>query len=160
MNVKSRVTEFSVPHDVNHSSVERILDLFTTEKMIGAGTIILASNNFMSDVLMYQACLALGIHYSHTIPLQYSLRAEITSRMLTFEEMNAAVERTPVTDPLFKHPAHNLCHRRPIGDLAPFQDLLDCKSRAASRNLMAEIDEESTGRGVGRMRGDRLPRPM
>jgi hypothetical protein len=130
--------------------------------MIGAGTIILTSNNFMSDVLMYQACLALGIHYSHTIPLRYSLRAEITSRMLIFEEMNAVVERTPATDPLFKHLAHNLCHRRldnDIGDLASFQDWLDCKSRAALRNLMAEIDEEHRKRR-GRMRGDRLPRTM
>jgi hypothetical protein len=145
-------------------SIARALSICSTslppKKMIGAGTIKLASGIFLPDVLIYQACLAFGVYYSHTVPLLYSLRAEITSRVLAFEELDAVVERTPATDPIFKHLAQDLCHRRlkyDIGDFASFQNWLDCKSRAAMRNLMAEMTR-STGRGVGCMRGDRLRR--
>jgi hypothetical protein len=127
LNIKCLVTQFRVPSNVDRKSIECLLDLLTTEYIIDARTIKLTSRSFFADVLMYQACLALGIDYTHTIPLTRALRAEITARLLNFDEMNVIVECVPATDPLFRHLARTVWHRRfnqEISDVVAFEKWL------------------------------------
>jgi hypothetical protein len=145
LNVKCLVTQFRVPRNVDRKSIERLLDLLTTGCIVDARTIKLTSRSFFADVLMYQACLALGIDYTHTIPLTRALRAEITARLLTFDEMNAIVECVPATDPLFKHLAHNLWYRRfnrEISDILAFEKWLGRYHKRELRSAMIEMDQE------------------
>lgn len=66
----------------------------------------------VKDIATYQSCIALGIYYPHTKPLLNTLRAEITDHLLTDKEMSTIFSCIPSSDPLFKHLANSLCHRR------------------------------------------------
>lgn len=140
------VTQFRVSRKVEKGCVEHLLDLFTTEKILDVSAVKLSSgDDYIADVKMYQACLALGIHYTHTLPLLNALRAKITNHLLTFEEMNSIVERVRETDPLFKHLANSLCHRRfkkEIADIEAFEKWLDKPSKKTLQKAMVEIDQE------------------
>lgn len=99
-------------HAVNRSSVERVLDLLTTESIVDPGSVRRTTKNFLTVVLMYQACRALSIHYSYTLPLHNRPQKEITDRMLTFEGMESLICRIVVTGSLFRQFAGIMCHRR------------------------------------------------
>jgi len=149
LNAKSLVTEFSISDRVDTKCVERLLDSFTTQEGLNASTIKLTSRNFFNDILMYQACLAIGIHPNHVVPLRNALLAEITRRLLTFDEMNAIIDCVPVTDPLFKHLTLSLCNRRQekrISNIATFEEWLGRDSKKALQTAMMEIDLEEKRR--------------
>ncbi|KAI8936615.1 hypothetical protein NX059_007014 [Plenodomus lindquistii] len=142
--IKPRATQFRVYGRVNSKSIEKLLDTFTTESLVEAKVIKLSSptTSFVEGVLTYQACLALGIVYHHTRPLLNSLCAQITTRILTIEEMSTVVNRCPPQDPLFRHLANSLCHRRfkkQILDIPAFEHWLSKKPTL--QKAMMEIDQ-------------------
>lgn len=148
-HVKPLVTRFRVHGKVDINCIEVLLDTFTTEKGIETNAIKLTSSNFKENILMYQACLALGIMYDHTKPLLNALRAKVTSRLLSTEELNFILIRVPTTDPLLNHLANDLCHRRfkkIVPDIASFEKWLGKKS--VLQNAMMKIDQTYKKRRV------------
>ncbi|KAH9873266.1 hypothetical protein J1614_005664 [Plenodomus biglobosus] len=142
--IKPRATQFRVYGKVNQYSVEKLLDIFTTEEIVHTKTIKLdlPSLSFVDGVLMYQACLTLGIIYHHTKPLLTSLCAQISDRELTTEEMSTIVNRCPPQDPLFRHLANSLCHlrfKKQILDVAAFEHWLGKKP--VLQKVMVGIDQ-------------------
>lgn len=117
IQTKPFATRFRVHGKLDQKSIETLLDEFTTERLVEASKITLISGKFAGDVLMYQACTSLGVHYAHTNSLLNALRAEITCRVVTTEELNLIANRFSTADPLFKHLANNLCHRRFEGEI-------------------------------------------
>lgn len=145
LQLKPKITEYCVRGKVDQKSITKLLDLFTTEKMLDVSEITLSVGNFVKDLLTYQACLSLGIYYAHTLPLLNALRAQVSSRALTYEEKNTLVNRIPSSDPLFKHLANTLCHRRfkkKIPDIVAFEKWLGKDARKALQTVMVEIDQE------------------
>ncbi|CBX91665.1 predicted protein [Plenodomus lingam JN3] len=142
--VKPRATQFRVYGKINQESVERLLDILSTENLVDVKDIKLElpSMGFVEGVLMYQACLCLGVIYHHTKPLIDVLCAQVTDRLLTTEEMSTIVNRCPPQDPLFRHLANSLCHRRfkkQIPDVVAFEHWLGKKP--ALQKAMSEIDQ-------------------
>jgi hypothetical protein len=94
---------------------------------------------------MYQASLALGIHYGHILPLLNALCSTISSRLLTTSELDNLTHRiSSATNPLFKHLANDLCHRRfkkEIPDIAKFEQWLSRKGKEGLKKAMMEIDQ-------------------
>jgi hypothetical protein len=98
---------------------------------------------------MYQAALCLGIHYTHTNALLNSLCATVTSRLLTVEELDIVVSHTATSDPLIKHIANDLCHRRfkkEISGNIVFVEWLGRKYNKGLKDLMTDIDEQHKNR--------------
>ena len=144
LHVRPSVTQYRVYGDVDRNSIEKILDTFTTEKGLEAETVTLTSNGLVKDVLLYQACLSLGITLHHTKPLLNAMRSEITARLLTTDELDTIVNRVPVTDLLAKHLASDLCHRRfekEIPNIAAFEKWLGNKKRQGLQAAMMNIDQ-------------------
>jgi hypothetical protein len=138
------VTKFGVRGKVDHKSIERLLDIFTTNQGIERNTIELKSENFVQDILMYQACNALGIYYIHVKPLLNALRAEVSARSLKIEEMSTIANRVHANDPLLIHLANTLCYRRinkQIPDVEAFEKWLGHASRKHLQVRMVEIDQ-------------------
>lgn len=145
LQLRPKATEFRVHGKVDRKSVQRLLNIFTTPYIVEATNITLVGKEFAQDVLLYQACLSLGIFHIHTKPLLDTLRAEISARLLSVEERNTIVNRIPPTDPLFKHLANDLCHRRfkkEIPEIADFERWLGFESRKKLQMMMVEIDQE------------------
>jgi hypothetical protein len=143
--IKEQVKQLRIFGNVDHGSVEKLLDIFTTKKGLEAKQISLIGTNFTQDVLLYQACLSLGIYYVHSKPLLNTPRAEISARLLTEEERNTVANRVPPTDPLLKHLANDLCHRRikkQIPDIMEFEKLLGHNRKKKLQCTMVEIDQE------------------
>jgi hypothetical protein len=143
--IKPKATQFRIYGTVDHKSVKSLLDMFTTKAGLKVRQVKLGSRDLVKDVLTYQACLALGIYYTHTKPLLNLLSAEITNRLLTREEMDTIISRVPATDPLFKHLANSLCHRRfkkEIDDIVSFERWLGNDRRKVLQNAMIEIDQQ------------------
>jgi hypothetical protein len=143
--IKPKATHFCVYGTVDHKSVESLLNIFTTKGGLKFRQVKLGSSDLVKDVLTYQACLALGVYYTHTKPLLNLLCAEITNRLLKHEEMNTIIKRVPATDPLFKHLANSLCHRRfkkEIADVESFERWLGNDRRKGLQSAMAEIDQQ------------------
>jgi hypothetical protein len=93
LHVKPHITQFRLYGKVNQESIEFLLDTFATPKLLETKSINIVTNDFTSDVLTYQASLALGIHCTHTLPLLNSLCGSISSRLLTTSELDALVHR-------------------------------------------------------------------
>ena len=89
LHSKPSVTQFNIHGKIDQKSVRTLLNKFTTEIMLQASKIT------AKDVLIYQASLSLGIHYAHTNPLLDTLCAEITSRLLSTEELSMVVSCFP-----------------------------------------------------------------
>ncbi|KAF2825037.1 hypothetical protein CC86DRAFT_295892, partial [Ophiobolus disseminans] len=109
---------FRVSHKVDRDTIGRLLDRLAIEQYPKTTTMTLTSCNFLNNVKMYQACLAFGLEYTHTLLRLNALRAEITARVLTFDKPDDAVEGIdrvvtciPVTNPLSKHLVNTLRHR-------------------------------------------------
>jgi hypothetical protein len=144
VQIYPQIFQFRVHGRVDLKSIEHLLDLFTTEKGLAATEIRLVGKKFVPNVLMYQACLSLGIYYAHVKPLLDAIRAEISARPLTFEEMNTIINRIPATDPLIKHLANNLCHRRikrQIPNIEAFERWLGHDTKKKLQSEMMEIDQ-------------------
>jgi hypothetical protein len=145
LQIKPKVTQFRVHGKVDQKSLERLLDIFTTKPGLKANEANLVGKDFVKDVLLYQACLSLGIYYAHVKPLLNAIRAEVSARLLTVEEMNTIVNRIPASDPLMKHLANDLCHRRfkkEIPDIVAFEKWLGYDSKKKLQKIMMEIDQE------------------
>lgn len=165
LHVKPKVTQFRVYGKIDHKSIERLLDIFTTNNVVEAEKIKLTSTHFAQDILLYQACASLGIYYVHVKPLLSALRAETSARPLCVEEVNTILNRVPPTDPLFKHLANDLCHRRfkkEIPDIVAFEKWLGLPSKKVLQNAMVEIDRghkirrEVYGNGYQKLVGERM----
>ncbi|KAH8708534.1 hypothetical protein GQ44DRAFT_743117 [Phaeosphaeriaceae sp. PMI808] len=141
--LKPHVVQFRVFGKLDHESLKHLLHLFTTEEGLSTNDFKLTSNNFVKDVLIYQACLALGIYYSHTKPLLNALRAHITAETLTFDEMNTVINRVPSSDPLFKHLANTL---KEIEDIKKIEKWLGRYRRKELQSAMMGIDQENKKR--------------
>ena len=142
LTVKPSITQYRVYGKVDKRSIETLLDMFTTTNCLTATEAKLATDSFVKNVLLYQACLSLGVIYHHIKPLLNVIRAEITARMLTTEKMNTIVKRVSPSDPLFKHLVNDLCHRRfkkHIPDVPAFEKWLGNKK--ALQKMMVEIDQ-------------------
>jgi hypothetical protein len=138
------ITMFHVRGKVDHKSIERLLDIFTTKQGIESSTIELVSKDFVQDVLLYQACTALGIYYVHVKPLLNALRAGISARLLKIEELSTIVNRVHANDPLFVHLANDLCYRRinkQIPDIEAFEKWLGHASKKHLQVRMVQIDQ-------------------
>ncbi|KAH4962412.1 hypothetical protein HBI26_128010 [Parastagonospora nodorum] len=145
MQTKESVTQYRVFGNVDVESIERLLDIFTTKPGLEAKEVRLTGTNFLQDVLLYQACLSLGIYYVYTKPLLDALRREISARLITEEERNAIVNRTRLPDPLFKHIANDLCHRRikkEFLDIKAFEKWLGHAKKKTLQSAMTSIDQE------------------
>jgi hypothetical protein len=144
LHVKPRVTQFRVFGNVNVKCIKTLLDIFTTPALLDLQHPNFITDSFDQNVLIYQASLTLGIHYTHTAPFLNSLRDTISSRLLTTSELDTIVRRIPSpTNPLFKHLANDLCHRhfkKQIPDAAKFEQWLGCKGKAGLKKVMMEID--------------------
>jgi hypothetical protein len=130
---------------IDRQSIEDLLDIFTTSKLLEFGPINLISDDLDKSLLTYQACLALGIHYTHTIPLLNALRAVASSRLLNTDELDILAARLPAPNPLIKHVANDLCHRRfknQIPDIDEFGRWLNGKSKDGLKKAMMECDRE------------------
>ncbi|KAF2850169.1 hypothetical protein T440DRAFT_518644 [Plenodomus tracheiphilus IPT5] len=141
--VRPKATQFRVYGKVNQKSIEKLLDIFTTEKLVDTKDIklVVPDMSFVDGVLLYQACLALGIVYHHTKPLLNFLCAQVTAHDLSPEEMSTIVNRCPPQDPLFRHLANKLCHRRfkkQIKDVA-FEHWL--AKKPTLQKAMSDIDQ-------------------
>jgi hypothetical protein len=144
LHVKPDATQFRIYHKTDRKSIERLLDIFTTPALVDATEIKLISTSFVEDLLMYEACLSLGVYHAHIKPLLNALCAEISARLLTVEEMNTIANRAAPTDPLFKHLANSLCHRRfkkEIPDILAFERWLSYDKKMALKTMMMEIDQ-------------------
>jgi hypothetical protein len=144
LQVKRSITQFRIYGKVDKNCIERLLDVFTTEQGLNADKINLVSGSLIKDILMYQACSALGIYSDHSKPLLNALRAQVSVRLLTFDEMNTIINRVRSTDPLFRHLANDLCHRRykkRIADIPAFEQWLSKSSKRELKNMMMEIDQ-------------------
>lgn len=142
LHVKPSVTQFRVYSKLDRESIEQILDQFTTKQGLGSGNFKLTSDNLVKDILMYQACLALGVVYHHTKALLDNLRTEISANLLTKQEMNVITSRIRASDPLFKHLANELCHRRikeRIPDIIAFEKWL--RNQKSLQAAMMVIDQ-------------------
>jgi hypothetical protein len=145
IQIKPTATKFRMHGHVDRQSVEGLLDIFTTSKLLEFDRINLRSDDLCKDILTYQACLALGIHYTHTIPLLNALRAVVSSRLLKTDELDVLATRLPASNPLIKHVANDLCHRRfkkQIPDIGEFERWLDGKSKEGLKKAMMEYDRE------------------
>jgi hypothetical protein len=74
-----------------------------------------------------------------------AIRAEVSARLLTVEEMNTIINRIPAFDPLMKHLANDLCHRRfknEIPDIVAFEKWHGYDSKKKLQKIMMEIDQE------------------
>jgi hypothetical protein len=139
------IPQFRIHGHANSERIKDLLDIFTTSKLLDVNRVSLASDNFMKDVLTYQACLALGIHYTHTIPLLNALRAVVSSRPLSTNELDILANRFAPTNPLIKDVAHDLCHRRfkqQICDIEEFESWLNEDSKEGLRTAMAVCFKE------------------
>ncbi|KAL6709372.1 hypothetical protein ACN47E_001779 [Coniothyrium glycines] len=156
LQVKPSITRYRVYDKADRRSLDTLLDIFTTPHGLQAPGIKLTSNNFVQNLLMYQACQTLGVAYPHTKPLLNSLRAEISARLLTKEELNTILKRVRSPDPLFKHLANDLCHRRikqNIPDIEAFEKWVGNKK--ALQQAMVEIDQaHKRRRGVSKASKD------
>lgn len=117
-----------------------VLDPFTTTSSLEAGEVKLVTSSFEKNILIYQACQALGIVSHQTKPLFTALCAEISTYLLA-EELSLLVKSVCPCDPLFKHLANDLCHRRfkkDIPDFAAFEKWLG--NRKMLQGMMMEID--------------------
>lgn len=144
--IKPHVAQFRVYGKVDHESVNKILDVFTTNAILDASEKIdLATGDLKKDILLYQACLALGMYYVHTKSLLNAIRTEVSARALTYDEMNAIVYSVPTHDPLFKHLANALCHRRfkkEIEDMKAFEKWLGKDGKKKLQAEMRSIDQK------------------
>jgi hypothetical protein len=156
LHINPKLPKFYVHGNVNKECIERLLDIFTSKQGIEAENIELESTSFSNNVLMYQACSALRIHYSHTKPLLHALCEDISSRRLEFEtsdenadhlvkvaksgenfvsllskeKIDIIVNNVPPRDPLFKHLATHIrrCRdNKDIGDIKAFEEWLNNK---------------------------------
>jgi hypothetical protein len=151
VQINPQILQFRVHGKVDIKSVERLLDIFTTGDGLKTTEIKLMGKKFVPNVLMYQACLSLGIYYVHIKPLLDAIRAEISARPLTFEEMNTIVNRVPTTDPLIMHLANDLCHRRikkQISNIETFERWLGHDSKEKLQSEMVGIDQAHRKRRV------------
>jgi len=142
--ITPRITQFHVHGHADERSIKRLLDVFTTSKLPGLDRVDLVSGNLRNDVLTYQACLVLGIHYTHSAPLLGTLCALVSSRLLSISELEMLVRRFPPTNPLIKHTAKELCRRRfkkQIPNIAEFEDWLNKESQEGLKKTMAACDK-------------------
>jgi hypothetical protein len=145
IQIRPGVTQFRINGHVNGESIKDLLDTFTTPKLFDVNRVSLASDNFMKDVLTYQACLALGIHYAHTIPLLNALSAVVSSRPLSTNELDILANRFALTNPLIKDVAHDLCHRRfkqQICNIEEFESWLNEDSKEGLRTAVVVCFKE------------------
>jgi hypothetical protein len=139
-----RVTRMGTSSKVDDKSIEHLLDLLTTQSVIDANGMKLESASLINNILMYQACIALGIHNDYVLPLLRKLKDEVSARLLTVDERNTIINRVRATDPLMKHLAHNLCYRRinkKIDDIKGFEEWLAHKNRKKLQEQMVVIDQ-------------------
>jgi hypothetical protein len=166
LHVKPRLTQFRVYGKLDLKCIETLLDIFTISTLLDLNDANLTTDSFDKNVLMYQAILALGIHYDHTLPLLNSLRSTISSRLLTTSELDSLTHRiSSSTHPLFKHLANDLCHRRfkrQIPDVSKFEQWLSRKGKEGLKKSMIEVDQkhrmhrQAVGRRQCDWRGDRV----
>jgi hypothetical protein len=64
-----------MPSQVDHKSVKRLLDLLTTRNITEATGFKLESDDLISNLLMYQACIALGVYDDYAVPLLRKLKS-------------------------------------------------------------------------------------
>ncbi|KAH7082184.1 hypothetical protein FB567DRAFT_401240, partial [Paraphoma chrysanthemicola] len=136
--------QFRVSYKADHESVIELLNIFTTENVVNVDRINLASGNFDKDIMMYQACRELGIHYAHILPLLKALRGKVSARLMTFKELDSIVAHVRSTDALFKHLVNDLCYRRfkkRISDIKSFEKWLGKPENRELRKMMAEVDQ-------------------
>lgn len=141
--IKPLTRHFRVYGGVNRESIEALLDIFTTEESVERKNINLTTNSFAKNLLMYQACLSLGILYYHTEPLRKALCAEITAGTPTVHELNTIANLIPSTDLLFKHHSNVMYHqglRKEILDIAVFLEWLS--NKRVLLNAMVETDQQ------------------
>ena len=112
VQITPQITRFRMHSHADERSIVRLLDVFTTSKLLRLDHVNLVSGNLRNDVLTYQACLVLGIHYTHSAPLLSALCAVVSSRFLSINELDMLVPRFSPTNPLIKHIAQDLCRRR------------------------------------------------
>jgi hypothetical protein len=146
LHVKPRVTQFRVYGKIDLTCIETLLEIFTTLKLLELNDANLTTGSFDKNVLMYQPSLALGIRYSHTLPLLNVLCSTISSRLLTISELDSLTHRiSSATNPISKHLANNICHRRfkkEIPDIAKFEQWLSRKGKEGLEKAMMEIDQK------------------
>jgi hypothetical protein len=149
LEIKRNVTQFRVnrkrmPSQVDHKSVKRLLDLLTTRNITEATGFKLESDDLISNLLMYQACIALGVYDDYAVPLLRKLKSQVSTRLLTIEERNTIINRVRASNPLIEVLAHNLCHNRikkKIDDIKDFEQWLAHKNRKDLREQMVMIDQ-------------------
>jgi hypothetical protein len=143
LHVKPRVTQFRV---IDLTCIETLLDIFTTPKLLELNDANRTTDPFDKNVLMYQASIALCIHYAHTLPLLNALRSTVSSRLLTTYELDSLTDRiSSTTNSLFKYLANDLYHRRfktQIPDIAKFEQWLSCKGKEGLKKAMMDIDHK------------------
>jgi len=144
VQITPQITRFRMHSHADERSIIRLLDVFTTSKLLRLDRVDLVSGNLRKDVLTYQACLALGIHYTHSAPLLSALCAVVSSRLLSINEFDMLVPRFSPTNPLIKHIAQELCRRRfkkQIPNLLEFENWLNGKGKEGLKKAMAACDK-------------------
>ncbi|KAI4932538.1 hypothetical protein J4E85_002936 [Alternaria conjuncta] len=130
VQITPQITRFRIHGHADEGSIKRLLDVFTTSKLLGLDRVDLVS--------------VLGIHYTHSAPLLGTLRALVSSRLLSISELEMLVRRFPPTNPLFKHTAKELCRRRfkkQIPNIAEFENWLNKESQEGLKKTMAACDK-------------------
>ena len=69
IQTRPNATEMRVASIVDFPVTKTALNTFTTTALLATKEINLVNDDFATNVLTYQACLALGIHYTYTNPM-------------------------------------------------------------------------------------------
>ena len=144
IQTRPNATEMHVASIVDFRAIKTVLNTFTTTALLPTREINLVNDGFATNILTYQACLALGIHYIYTNPLLHALRATITSRSLSRDELDAVIVCIPNSNPLVKHLANDLCHKRfkkEILDIGAFEMWLSGRGKEGLKRRMLGIDQ-------------------
>jgi hypothetical protein len=117
IEIKRNITQFRVNRkrmysQVDHKSVERLLDLLTAQNDTEATETKLESDDLISNLLMYQSCITLSVYGDHVVPLLRKLECQVSARLLSVEERKTIINRVRASDPLIEVLAHNLYHNR------------------------------------------------
>ncbi|KAF1833478.1 hypothetical protein BDW02DRAFT_623615, partial [Decorospora gaudefroyi] len=123
LDVKPRPAKSCIFGTLDIESVEALLVIFTTDKLLQTNEVNLVTSDFIKDIIMYKISVAFGICHAHTRSLLRSLCDTIQSRLLTRDELDSVVPGLPASGQLFKHHANHLsyqCFKGQIPDILGF----------------------------------------